>query len=517
MLLREYQTRAVEEIRLAFKKYKRVFYQLPTGSGKTIIFSQIAKQAKAKGTIVWIMVPRRELKKQASNKLSKLEVPHGIISPGFTESTLYTVHIVSKDTWIRRKDKIKTPPKLIIVDEGHLSINRYIELQQIYPNAYYLFVSATPERLDGRGLNEIADVLITGPSMKFMIEHEYLAPMKCYCPPINGLKDLRRHGTEYNQDDLEAFLNHQKLYGKAIEHYKTMANKEPCIVFCRSVKLAEQAAYRFQEAGFKFASIDGSMANGERDRILSDISTGQLDGVTSCELITYGLDVPKVSCIIMLRPTKSRALFYQMIGRGSRYEDGKVLKIFDHAGNMREHCSDKMPWDPVQWNFNGRNIYKKETIASIKYCPYIGFAPCSKKTCLGCEFNTTNKPITDFEEIDGKLIEINKSVDIKGRPVEEKIFYQRRVEDLKLKIISGEVINTKALEELLELASETGRNPMWVYYLCCDNWKIIFTPLLNEIKRIKGYKDGWVFHQVKTLSSKLNIKVSEHQQIQGEI
>jgi DNA repair protein RadD len=507
MQLRQYQDKAISDIRHAFRRSRRVFLEMPTGAGKTIVFTEISRLSEQSGNNVWILVPRRELLEQASGKLSSAGVKHGIIAPGYEESTLFNVHVVSKDTLLRRLDSIKTKPRFIIVDEGHLAFDFYRNLLSIYPDAFYLFVTATPERLDGKPLNELAPALVRGPSMRQLIEQRYLAPMEIYSPPIEGLESVKRQGTEYNAIALDEFLAEKKIYGRAVEHYRRLADEKPCIVYCRNLSASKRIAERFTAAGYTFEPIDGSMAKGRRKAILDAVRDGTIDGVTSCELITYGVDVPRVGCISMLRPTMSRALYYQMIGRGLRFEEGKTLIVLDHVGNTRVHCQDRMPWERVEWNFFGSKQRTKnptERENSIRFCPWNDFKACSKLSCLGCPYNQENKPVDDVQEIDGELVPVTRPIPIKQRPQIEQDYYQRKINECSKNAITGEIINSEKITELLTVAQETGRQPMWVYWHLCREWHIVCVPLLHEIRRLKGYKPGWVRYKTEEIRKRLD-------------
>lgn len=511
MQLRQYQEKAIEDIRQAFSRSRRIFLELPTGAGKTIIFTEIARRAEKQGNTVWIIVPRKELLDQASHKLSAIGVKHGIVAPGFEESKLFNVHVVSKDTWIRRIESIKTKPRFVIVDEGHLAFDRYKKVIEAYPSAFYLFVTATPERLDGKPLSELAPVLVRGPSMRQLIEQRYLAPMVIYSPPIEGLEAVKRSGTEYNAVSLDEFLQEKRIYGKAIDHYRRLADKKPCIVYCRNLAASKLIAERFCAAGYTFEPIDGRMAKSRRSAILKAIKDGTIDGVTSCELITYGVDVPRVGCVSMLRPTMSRALYFQMLGRGLRYEEDKQLIVLDHVGNTRVHCQDRMPWERVDWNFYGVKKRKRapsDPIESIRFCPWNDFKACDKRSCLGCEHNEEKKPVDEMKEVDGELIPVTNSIPLKNRPQIEQEYYRQRIDEFSSGAISDEIIDTAKIKGLLEIAEETGRQPMWVYWHLCKEWHIVCVPLLHEIRRIKKYKTGWVKYKTEEIRQKLSIKYS---------
>ena len=245
MNLRPYQKQAFHEVRSAFKDHNSVCLQMPTGAGKTVLFSDMVKHAEQKQNKTWILVPRNELLQQASDQLAEIGVNHGIIAAGYNESRAYNVHVVSSNTLIRRWNKIKNHPRFMIIDESHLFFHRQKEIKERFPDTKILGVTATPERLDGLGLNEIYETLIEGPDLKTLIELGFLSPFRYFCPPLEGLDKIHRKGTEYNPDELSELLQKRQIYGDAIRHYRTYADQKPAIVYCRSVNAASETAARF--------------------------------------------------------------------------------------------------------------------------------------------------------------------------------------------------------------------------------------------------------------------------------
>jgi superfamily II DNA or RNA helicase len=473
--------------------------QLATGGGKTFIFAEMSKSAQKHDQTVWILVPRNELLNQASEHLAAVGVVHGRIDAKHQESTAFNVQLVSKDTLIRRYDKIKRPPTFIIVDESHLALDRYMEIADRYPEAKILGVTATPERLDGRGLSDLYETMVMGPTIKDLVELGYLSDIDYFAPPIQGLEKLHRKGTEYNADELDILLQTRKVYGESIRHYRKHADGKPCIVYCRSIKAAEETAERFCASGYNFASIDGKMTHKKRKILLDGLASGRLHGLTSVDLITYGLDVPAVKCIQMLRPTLSRALYSQMVGRGLRpTEDGSKCVIIDHVGNFLEHGH---PLADYRWKFHGRekrkpNKEKDDLI--VRLCPELDWMYCTKKSCVGCEHNKTGRKTRKEEMIDLDLIKV-KPVPLKERPREEK---KEFVDRINKAIIAFEKdgIKSGAVGELIAVAKKLGyNNPLWVYHKLQRGKHMINRPLLHEIAREKGFAPGWAYFQAKNL------------------
>jgi len=474
--------------------------QAPTGAGKTRLFATIIDHSLRKGHNVWTLVPRKELLDQASDELIGIGVKHGRICPGHHESGAFNVHVVSKDTLIRRYDKIKKPPSFIIIDEAHLALDRYIEIQERYPDAFILGCTATPERLDGRGLSDLYEDLVMGPSIKELIELGFLSEIRYFCPPTPGIENLHRVGTDYNADELGRLLEKRKIYGKAIEHYRKHAHEKPALAFCRNIAQAEETAQKFSAAGYRFENIDGSMPAGKRKMLIDGLRTGELHGLTSCELLTYGLDVPRVECIIMLRPTLSKTIFFQSIGRGLRPYEGKDnLIVLDHVGNLAEHGH---PLEPQAWMFHGREKRgkrKSTSEAALRLCPEIDFLYCDKPSCAGCPHDRQGRKKRKFEEVDVQLKEV-KPIPLPARPAEErKIVIDRInecVEAIEVKIEPGPV------KEMLEIGRKLGYPPMWVYNRVNQNKHLVNMALLHEISRQMKYAPGWAWVQQQKLKGK---------------
>ena len=498
MPLRPYQQDLYNRVREAFRGRRSVLMQLATGAGKTFIFAEMSKAAQKMDRVVWILVPRKELLSQASEHLSQAGVTHGRIDAKHQESRAFNCHVVSKDTLIRRYDKIINKPDFIIVDEAHIALDRYIEIAGKYPDAKILGVTATPERLDGRGLSDLYETMVEGPSIQGLVEYGYLSNVEYYAPPLQGLDKLHKKGIDLDANELEILLETRKVYGHAIEHYEKHAAGKPCLVYCRSVKAAEETATRFSVGGYRFESIDGNMTNKQRKDRLDALKNGDIHGLTSCELVTYGLDVPSVKCIIQLRPTLSRALFCQMIGRGLRPTDeGDKCVIIDHVGNLQEHGH---PLSEYRWKFEGvekRKRKKKPDEAILRLCPEKDFMYCSKASCVGCEYNKTGRTVRKMEFVDVDLVKV-KPIKLANRPESEK---RQMIDRINKAVIDFEKtgIAEGPVGELLAIAKQCGYGDLWVYRQLVKGKFMINRTLLHEIGRQRGHKSGWAWHQAERI------------------
>lgn len=335
--LRDYQETAVSKLRQAFADgHVAPLYRGATGSGKTVIFSYIAKHAAALGTRICILVHRRELLLQASRALSSWEIPHGIIAPGYQRINT-PVQVASVQTLVRRSGH---EFDLLIIDECHHSTaTTYRSIFHDQRQARLLGVTATPCRMSGAGLGTIFDTLIEGPTIKQLTDQGHLSPAIVYAPPTAvNLSGIRSRAGDYDKEKLAALMDSRQITGCAVSHYVKLCNGYPAIAFCASVDHAKHVAEDFRAAGFRAASVDGAMAQDERDDAIASLGDGRLNVLTSCDLISEGVDVPVVSAAILLRPTMSLSVYLQQVGRVLRPFPGKKAAIIlDHVGNVIRH------------------------------------------------------------------------------------------------------------------------------------------------------------------------------------
>jgi DNA repair protein RadD len=353
LALRAYQIKAVNDLREALRRHRRVCFQLPTGGGKTIIFGFIASGVVTRGRCALILVHRRELIRQTLDKLRFFGIEAGVIAAGWPAHPERPIQVASIQTLARRLDQAPEAD-LVIVDEAHHVVaGTWRAVLALYPETRTLGVTATPERLDGKGLADQFDELVCGPSVADLIAGGFLADARVLSAPrevdLSGVKKL---AGDFAVGALAEVMSDSKVVGDAVEHYAEHAAGRRAIAFCVTVNHAELVAERFRAAGYRAASVDGSMRKEDRDLIIGGLATGALDVVTSCELVSEGLDIPDVGAAILLRPTQSLTLFLQQVGRALRPKaDGAPAIIRDHAGNARRHGH---PADPRVWSLEGR-------------------------------------------------------------------------------------------------------------------------------------------------------------------
>ena len=259
--------------------------------------------------------------------------------------------------------------------------------------------------MQGYGLGDLFTRFVEqSMSIKELIKAGYLSPVRVYAPSMIDVSDIKLQAGDYNQKELEFAASSDRIVGDAVEYYKALAPGRPAIAFCVSVKHAILTAKRFRDKGVDAAYICGTQNKITRRILISALSSGKIKVLTSCDLISEGLDVPVVSCGIMLRPTHSLALALQQMGRILRPSPGKTdAIILDHAGNCLRHG---MPQQDRVWTLDKRTKHgpsvRDEIDVNVRQCPICYFVHETAASCTGCgyEYQPEDRVITKAE---GKL------------------------------------------------------------------------------------------------------------------
>ncbi len=315
-LLREYQKQAINNIRNHFVKgKKKILLVAPTGSGKTVIASSMLEQIIEKGNFGLFVAHRRELVMQCSRKLSDFDIKHGVIMASKTPNHYADVQIASIQTFTSRKDRddfIKPNANVIIIDEAHRSTSKsFKKLIEEYPDAYVIGLTATPCRADGKGLGNIYQELVQAGNIKDLTKQGYLVPNRIIAPTIPDLQDIRIVAGDYEKKTLDNKMNTPKLVGDIVSHWIRYGEDRPTIVFGVSIKHSKYIANIFKQNGVPSGHIDGEMPEIEREEQLDKLDKGKIKVLSNCMVLTEGWDQPKVSCVIIARPTNHTHCIYR--------------------------------------------------------------------------------------------------------------------------------------------------------------------------------------------------------------
>ena len=451
--LRPYQESAIEGVREAFRTGHRApLLVAPTGAGKTVMFGFVAQQTAARGRRVLILAHRKELIRQASRKLDDTGVLHGIIAPGHTP-TRDLVQVASVQTLGRRlSDPRYQAPDLIVVDEAHHAVaGQWRDIVTAYPSARILGVTATPERLDGKGLGlevgGIFDHLVIGPTVADLVAGGFLTPTRIFAPAeAPDLSGIRTRGGDYEAGALADAMGRAQLVGDAVKHYARHTPGQAAILFSPSVAHAEAMAEAFRAAGWRAQAASGSTPPAQRDAAIQGLATGAVQVLCSCDLISEGLDVPAVGAVILMRPTKSLGLYLQQVGRGLRPAPGKThLTVLDHAGNTHRHGPPEMP---RAWSLEGRPKKEREAVPPTRQCPECFAVHSTAPECPECG-HTYEVKAREIEHVEGELSDVTDAMAArwgKHRPLSQ-VLREARDEDLKA------------------IAKARGYHPRWVSHI----------------------------------------------------
>jgi DNA repair protein RadD len=335
---RDYQDILFGQSRDGFRSgAKRQVIVAPTGSGKGFMIAYMASGAEAKGSRIYIIVHRGELVDQLSASLRAMDVRHGRIQPGWPESR-WPIQVAMIQTLSRRLQKYEAPDFIICDESHHIIASTYQKVIDYWPNAKVVGYTATPLRLDGRGLGRAFDSMVVGPGVRQLIDAGWLADFDYYAPPTPiDMSSVSIKAGDYSIDELAAASDKPRLIGDLVAHYRTYLDRRPAIAFAVRVDHAEHIAQQAREAGIAAVAVDGKTSADERKARISGLGNGNTELLCSCELVGEGLDIPAVSGALLARRTKSLAMYLQWCGRVLRPKpDGSRAVILDHAGNVLE-------------------------------------------------------------------------------------------------------------------------------------------------------------------------------------
>ena len=342
MELRQYQ----EEARQAVEKQwedgiQKTLLVLPTGCGKTIVFAKITEDRVRRGDRVLILAHRGELLEQAADKIGKV-TRLGCAMEKAEQTCLgswFRVVVGSVQSLMREKRLGRFPVDYfgtIIIDEAHHCISdSYQKVLRHFENAKVLGVTATPDRGDMRNLGEVFDSLAYEYTLPKAIREGYLSPIKALTIPLQlDLSGVAMQSGDFKAGDIATALD-PYLYQIADEMSKYCRNRKT-VVFLPLVKTSQKFRDILQEKGFQAAEVNGESE--DRAEILEAFERGEYNVLCNSMLLTEGWDCPSVDCVVVLRPTKVRSLYSQMVGRGTRLYPGKEhLLLLDFLWHTERH------------------------------------------------------------------------------------------------------------------------------------------------------------------------------------
>lgn len=447
-VLRDYQSECVEGIRSFYKNGdKAALIVVATGGGKTVIFSEIARQVLVKGGNVVVIAHRGELIRQAAKSLQEITGIMPAIEKatqyGHAESRLLVASIQS----MQNKRLLKYDQdqfSLVIIDEAHHApASTYKNVLNYFDNSFILGVTATPNRSDRVNLTEVFDGVAYEIHMLDLIKRGYLAPLNIKSVPIDlDFSKLTKNSADYSASEFGELLDPH--IQKVVDLLKEHAPDRFTVAFFPTIASSKKFMMLCNKAGLSCSHIDGTTPDVERHKALSDLKTEKINVLSNVMVLTEGTDIPRADCILPMRATKSQGLYAQMVGRGTRLHDRKkdcllldplflhedhnlmkpanlVAKSDDHLNEMKELARLAAEGDTTDYDeFENDEQYDLGDLADEAQSVLL-----EKMKEKMQEVQNKNPVMKSIEEVsalfgDDSMIDCDKTTKIFGREVTEK-------------------------------------------------------------------------------------------------
>ena len=412
--------------------HKNVMAVLPTGAGKTFIFTHIISKYSGRGYAA-VVAHRQELVLQMSIALARWGVQHNIIAPTNvvklivrkqleeTGKSYYTpnskVYVAGVDTLIARREKLRKhllSTKMWVIDEAHHVVkdNKWGKAVKLFaPDAIGLGVTATPTRADGKALDTF-DTLITGPTMRDLIDQQYLTDYRVFSIPNNidlSQVPISQATGDYSKPKLVTATKKSRIVGDVVSHYIKHANGKLGVTFVTDVDTGEEMAEQYRASGIPALSVSHRTSDEDRTRALDKFKKREILQLVNVDLFGEGFDLPAIEVVSFARPTKSYPLFVQQFGRALRPLPGKDKAIIlDHVGNVLEHG---FPDHRSRWTLAGRQRQRSTTpddVIPVRVCvACMGVYERTLKACPYCGHTHVPQRRDSIEQVDGDLTELD--------------------------------------------------------------------------------------------------------------
>lgn len=484
-ILRAYQEKIKADVYDAWESGSRnVMLVLSTGGGKTKTFCSITIDKAITAVLTpklptAIIVHRKELLSQICLTLADEGIRHNIIAPKKTidgiiaaermqfKKNFYdytaTVTVVSVDTLnarIHKHEKWAKSIRLWIVDEAAhlLKDNKWGRAVSYFTNAIGLGVTATPERLDKRGLGSHADgvfdVMVQGPSTRWLIAEGYLSKYRIAVPKNDYEQYLKQasDGHDFTRESMANAATLSRIVGDIVDNYIKFASGKQAIVFSSDIESGQKTESVFNSRGIHAKLLTGETPDKERLEALIAYRERRINVLINVDLFDEGLDVPGIECVSIARPTWSLSKYLQMIGRGLRPMKGKdYCIVIDHVGNVKRHG---LPDQPRRWTLD-RIVKRRDKVNLVRFCQNPACNTPFDRLLSECPYCGTvvTRPTRGAsggrvgpEEVDGDLVLIDPEV---LKELEMKCFIDPVRIAEKVAAVAGAAAGKKALKDAM--------------------------------------------------------------------
>lgn len=400
---------------------RRIVQQLPTGGGKTVLAATMLHGTAQSGKRAAFVVHRKELIDQTATTFTAMGIAHSFIAAGRPLDASAKVQICGVQTMTNRLDELGHFDLICWDEAHHVVAASYANIMARYPNAIHIGPTATPQRLDGRGLHPYFDAIVCGPQTAELIARGFLSRFRYYAPGIPDLVGVKTFAGDFNRGDLSNIMDKPKLIGSVVETYLQLAAGEQGVVFNVDRQHSRNVAAAFKADGVAAAHIDGAMHADERAELVAAWRAGEIKVMNNVGLFGEGVDLPGLVYAGLNSPTQSLSKFLQECGRPLRVFAGKTGAIIaDHSGNAFRHG---LPDDDREWTLADRVRSKKaanDDACPIRQCPIcFRVVRATVKVCPGCDHVYAIKPRI-VTSTPGELFELERVTVAARKKAEEK-------------------------------------------------------------------------------------------------
>lgn len=370
--LRPYQQKAKKEIFESWDEVDNVMLQMPTGTGKTRLFTSIISDinkyslTRKEPVKILIIAHRTELIDQIDDSLRKYAVPHSKISRDKERDYKMPVIVASIQT-ITHPNNLNDAKKLnvrfVIIDEAHHALAAtYKKLWEMYPGSKKLGVTATPWRMNHQSFTDLFDKLVLSMPIKDFIKQGYLAPYKYFSlrsdsDILNTIDDIEldKFG-EYKESSMEEKMDIGSIRAQLLDSYLSLAEGKKGIIYAINIVHAKHICNEYEKAGYKAVSIDSKTPTAERQTLVNDFKKGKIDIIVNVDIFSEGFDCPDIEFIQLARPTRSLVKYLQQVGRGLRLTENKQNCII--LDNVGMYSKFGLPDARRHWKYHflGKNV-----------------------------------------------------------------------------------------------------------------------------------------------------------------
>ena len=343
MLLRPYQEVAINDAADALDKHGNTLVVAPTGAGKTIMLSALVGKRRGVSKDVLILQHRDELVSQNSTKFQRVNPELSASYVNASQKDWSGDAVFAMVQTLSRQNNLERMPKvdLIVVDEAHHTVaDTYQRIINAAKNAnegvQVVGFTATPNRGDKKGLRDVFTNCSHQIEIATLIREGFLVPPKTFVVDVgvqDELREVRKTASDFDMADVEKIMNRRAINKRVVEEWKDKAGDRKTIVFCSTIRHAEDVCEEFVGQGVNAAVVTGNTPSDEREEILYDLAHGETQVVVNVAVLTEGFDAPPVSCVVLTRPCSYKSTMVQMIGRGLRTVDQE-----EFPGVVKTNC-----------------------------------------------------------------------------------------------------------------------------------------------------------------------------------